>query len=88
MKLRQLNENESTELAKDYIDYAKYGPLTGATFRVDSNQVVIYQETDESEDGLEEPTKYYVIKADVPIGIWNQFMNVVNANNSESGPNA
>ena len=81
MKLNQLNENESMELAKDYIDDAKAGPLYGTRFAVYDDRVIITQ-TDEND--LDE---YHVIKAEVPIGIWNQFMNVVNANDSESGPN-
>lgn len=85
MKLRQINENESIELAKDYIDDAKAGPLYGVRFAVYDDRVVITQ--DDSEDNDNDLDEYHVIKAEVPIGIWNQFMNVVNANDSESGPN-
>jgi len=80
-----LYENESTELAKDYINYARDGDLSGTEFVVNQveggqTQVTIYQETDESEDGLEEATKYRVFQGDVPVGIWKQFMAVVDAN--------
>jgi len=86
MKLATLFENESTELAKDYIGYGEDGPvISGASFRVDNNQVRIYQETDESEDGEEEPDKYYVIKKDVPIGIWKQFIDAIQAHGKAGG---
>jgi len=78
LKLRQINENESMELAKDYIDDAKEGPISGTEFIVYDDRVIII--TDEND-----PDLLHVIKAEVPIGIWNQFMNVVNANNSSPG---
>ncbi len=78
MKLRQINENESTELAKDYIDDAKNGPLHGTQFYVYDDRVVITQDDNDLDED-------HVIKNEVPIGIWNQFMNVVNANSSEKG---
>ena len=86
MKLRALFENESTELAKDYINYAKDEDLSGTSFDDRGDIVVIWQDTEtiadtpeEAEDQDAEPDKYLVVKKDVPIGIWKQFMQVVKA---------
>lgn len=78
MRHNRLNEGESTELAKDYIDDAKNGPLYGVRFVVYDDRVVITQDDNDLDED-------HVIKNEVPIGIWNQFINVVNANNSEGG---
>jgi len=89
MKLATLleNDNESTRLAKDYIEYASYEELTGTSFDDREDAVVIWQDTDtiadtpeEDADQDAEPDKYIVVKKDVPIGILNQFMQVVKAN--------
>ena len=84
MKLAALLENESTELAKDYIDYANEEELSGTRFSDRKDVVVIWQDTetigDDAEDQDAEPSKYIIVKKDVPIGILNQFMQVVKAN--------
>ena len=67
MKLHQLNANESTELAKDYIEMARDGDLVGVTYDDQEDVVVI------NDEGAE----YTVIKKDVPIGILNLFMKIV-----------
>ena len=84
-----LYENESTELAKDYINYYRDEPqLSGTEFIIrgveGELEVVIYQETETIADTPEEvenqdaePDKYRVFQRDVPIGIWKQFMKIV-----------
>ena len=61
--------------------FPKAGELQGILFTVYDDRVVVSYDDNDLD-------KFHVIKAEVPIGIWNQFMNVVNANNSESGPKA
>ncbi len=68
MKLSQISPNESFELAKDYIEMAKDGDLVNVTFEDLGDAVVI------NHDG----TEYTVVKKDVPIGILNFFMKIVN----------
>ncbi len=85
-----LAENESTELAKDYIAYYRDEPnLPGTEFVVNhveggQIEVIIYQETEtiadtpeEAADQDAEPDKYRVFQGDVPVGIWKQFMKIV-----------
>ena len=59
--------NESTELAKDYIEMASDGDLVDTTFEDQGDVVII------NDEGVE----YQVVKRDVPIGILNLFMKVV-----------
>lgn len=84
-------DNESEQLAKDYIRYAKDGPISGADFRIvlhgpgkeEHDHVVIYQETDESEDGEEEADKYIVGRSDIRPALWRNFLKVAKANSPE-----
>ena len=79
MKLTDLFENESINLAKTYIDYFKDGGVYGADFDIGDGQIRIYQETDEEdEDGeQEEPSKYYIIKDDVPKAVWDELVQLI-----------
>ncbi len=62
---------ESQELAEDYISYFRSeGSVSGADFVIDDDvQIRIWQETDDED----EPSKYYIIKADVDDATWNEL---------------
>lgn len=65
--------NESMTNAQLYIDYAAAGYLSGAYFDIREDCIAIYQETDESDEDGEGPDKYFVIKDDCPIKLWNKI---------------
>ena len=69
-------ENDSEQLAKDYIRYAKAGYLSGADFSIRDDAIVISQETDESEDGEEEADKYVILKSEIRPQLWKSILKV------------
>ena len=74
------DRSESWRNAKDYIEYAKAGYLSGTSFRIYKDHVVIYQETDEYDDGEEEEVdKYIVTKSAIRPQLWNNFLEVAKA---------
>jgi hypothetical protein len=72
-------DNESEQLAKDYIRYAKAGYLSGADFSIRDDVIVIYQETDESEEEGEGADKYIVSKSDIRPQLWKALLKVAQA---------
>ncbi len=77
--MQELLENQSRSLAQDYIAYAEGGHTSGTAFRIESDYVAIYQETDESEEEGEEADTYYVSKSDISPTLWNRFLAVAKA---------
>ena len=75
MKLSTLLEGKprDEEHAQDYIAMAKHG-LSGTSVRIDNDGMRIYQETDESEDGLEEPDKYYFDRHEMWPDTWDKLV--------------
>lgn len=77
----EAESNESIELAEDYYGYVEdqenglSTPLSGTVFSIREDAVVIFQDTDDGE----EPSKYIVIKADVPEELWERFLEVARA---------
>lgn len=73
------DDSESERNAKDYIKYAKAGYLSGTSFRIYKDHVVIYQELDEYDDGEEEADKYIVQKSAIRPQLWDNFLEVAKA---------
>ena len=68
-------DNDSEQNAKDYIRYAKDGPISGTSFSIRKDHVVIYQELDDEE----EPDKYIVVKSEIRPQLWKNFLKVAKA---------